>query len=92
MGIISWIIIGGLAGWIASMVMKTDAQMGVFMNIVVGVVGAMIGGWVMGMAFGIDMAGFSLQSLFVAFVGSVILLGILKLLGGMKSQSHHTHA
>ena len=91
MGIISWIIIGGLAGWIASMVMKTDAQMGVFMNIIVGIVGAMLGGWLMGMLFGIDLAGFSLQSLFGAFVGSVILLALLKLFTGMSSQAH-THA
>lgn len=90
MGIISWIIIGGLAGWVASMIMKTDAQMGVMMNILVGIVGAMLGGWLMGMMFGIDAMGFSLTGFLTALLGSVILLGIVRLMSG--TTTHHTHA
>lgn len=90
MGIISWIIIGGLAGWVASMIMKTDAQMGIFMNILVGIVGAMLGGWLLGMMFGIDAMGFSLMGFLSALLGSVILIGIVRLMGGTTTR--HTHA
>lgn len=81
MGIILWIIFGGLAGWIASMIMNTDAEQGVGLNVVVGIVGALIGGFVF-QAFGqsgVSVTGFNLYSFGVAIVGSIILLGALKL-------------
>jgi uncharacterized membrane protein YeaQ/YmgE (transglycosylase-associated protein family) len=78
MGIISWIIIGGLAGWIASMIMKTDKSMGVGMNIVVGIIGGLIGGFVVSMFGGAGMTGFNIWSLLVAVLGSIILLAIVK--------------
>lgn len=80
MGILTWIIIGGLAGWVASMIMKTDAQQGPLANIIVGVVGALIGGWLMSMFGGEpDVMSFSIGSFLVALLGAVVLLGILKL-------------
>jgi uncharacterized membrane protein YeaQ/YmgE (transglycosylase-associated protein family) len=82
MWIISWIILGGLAGWVASMIAGTNAEQGVFGNIVVGIIGAMIGGFVMNL-FGIDgITGFNLWSFVVALLGSVIALWAWKALRG----------
>jgi uncharacterized membrane protein YeaQ/YmgE (transglycosylase-associated protein family) len=78
MGIILWLIFGALAGWLASKIMKTDAEQGALMNIVVGIVGAMIGGFIFSALGGEDITGFNIYSLFVAVVGAVILLAILK--------------
>lgn len=79
MGILTWIIVGGLAGWVASMIMKTDAEQGALANIVVGIIGALIGGWVMSMMGGNpDVMSFSVESFLVALLGAVILLAILK--------------
>lgn len=77
-GIIGWIIIGGLAGWVASMVAKTDKDMGVFANIIVGIIGAFIGGWIFSLFGGSGVTGLNLWSFVVAFVGALILLLILK--------------
>ena len=81
MGILVWIIVGGLAGWVASMVMKTDRDMGVLANVVVGIVGAFIGGWAISLfGGGADvMSGFNLGSFLTAVLGAVILLAILKM-------------
>lgn len=79
MGILTWIIIGGLAGWVASMIMKTNEQQGLIANIVVGIIGAFIGGWLMSMFGESDVMTFSIQSFLVALLGAVVLLGILKL-------------
>lgn len=83
MSFIIWIVVGALAGWIASMIMKTDAQMGALANIVVGVVGALIGGWVVSL-FGIDVVdgAFRIESILTAILGSVILLAVLKAVRG----------
>lgn len=73
------IIIGGLAGWVASMFMKTDASMGLFANIVVGIVGAVIGNLLLPV-FGVSgTTGFSLWSFVVALIGAVILLFVVRL-------------
>lgn len=82
MGIIGWIILGGLAGWIASMIAGTNASMGLVANIVVGIVGALIGGFVFSLIGGQGVERFDLWGLFVAVVGSVILLSIVKAVGG----------
>lgn len=74
--IILWIIIGGLAGWVASMIMDRDASMGALANIVVGIVGAIIGGFVVSL-FGVAVDTFSLAGLLVAILGAVILLAII---------------
>lgn len=81
MGILVWLIVGGLAGWVASMVMKTDRDMGVLANVVVGIIGAFIGGWAISL-FGVGadvMSGFNLGSFLTAVLGAVILLAILKM-------------
>jgi uncharacterized membrane protein YeaQ/YmgE (transglycosylase-associated protein family) len=75
--IIVWIIIGGIAGWIASMIMGRDHQMGALANIVVGIIGAVIGGFVMNLIGAEGATGFSIWSLLVAILGAVILLAIV---------------
>jgi uncharacterized membrane protein YeaQ/YmgE (transglycosylase-associated protein family) len=80
---IVWIVVGALAGWIASMIMKTDAQMGALANIIVGIVGALIGGWVVSL-FGVDVVdgAFHIESILTAILGAVILLAVLKAVRG----------
>jgi uncharacterized membrane protein YeaQ/YmgE (transglycosylase-associated protein family) len=79
MGILSWIILGGIAGWLASIVMKRNDQMGCIANIAAGVVGALVGGWVFSLFGGGTVTGLNLPSLIVAFVGAVIVLGVVNL-------------
>jgi uncharacterized membrane protein YeaQ/YmgE (transglycosylase-associated protein family) len=78
MNIIAWIVVGGLAGWLASIIMRTDAEMGIGSNIVVGILGALIGGWVVTLFGGPAVSGFNVTSFLVAVLGSVILLGIVR--------------
>lgn len=82
LNILAWIIVGGLAGWIASKIMNTDASMGVLLNVVVGIIGAFIGGWVVNMLLGADPEIFSIGGFVTAILGAVILLGLVKLLTG----------
>ncbi|WP_040156378.1 GlsB/YeaQ/YmgE family stress response membrane protein [Mobilicoccus massiliensis] len=85
MGFIAWIIIGGIAGWIASKFMGTDAQMGLLANIIVGIIGGLLGGYLMTLA-GFDAAGGGLIfSLITAVLGACLLLFILKLVFGRRS-------
>ncbi|HVR81983.1 MAG TPA: GlsB/YeaQ/YmgE family stress response membrane protein [Luteimonas sp.] len=81
MGIIIWLIVGGIVGWLASMVMKTDGQQGIILNVVVGIVGAFIGGWLIGPMVGAGSinSGFSIMSLVVSLIGAIILLAIVNL-------------
>ena len=84
MGFISWIIIGGLAGWIGSKIMNTDEQMGVVLNIVVGIVGCFLGGWLLTL-FGVDVAGGGkFFSFLTCLLGAVILLWIVGLVQKRK--------
>ncbi|QSX76819.1 GlsB/YeaQ/YmgE family stress response membrane protein [Lysobacter arenosi] len=82
MGILVWLIVGGIIGWVASLIMKTDAQQGMFLNIVVGIIGAFIGGWLGGM-FGlggdINDGNFSMSGLLMSLVGAIVLLAIVNL-------------
>ena len=75
---IEWLVVGGIIGWIASMIMRTDAQQGIFLNIIVGIVGAFIGGLILN--HDMNNYDFSLPSLLAALVGAVILLGIVNLI------------
>lgn len=77
MGLISWIVIGALAGWLGSIITGNNAKMGAGKNIIVGVIGAFIGGFVMNLIGGVGITGFNIWSLFVSFIGSVILLLII---------------
>jgi uncharacterized membrane protein YeaQ/YmgE (transglycosylase-associated protein family) len=82
MNIIIWLIIGGVLGWLASIVMKTDGQQGIFLNVIVGIIGAMLGGWVLSPLFGvstINQDNFSVPGLLISFLGAVILLAIVNL-------------
>ena len=84
LGIIGWIIIGGLAGWIGSKIMKTDASQGILLNIVVGIIGGALGGWLLG-AFGVDVdsAGF-IFSFLTCLLGACILLFLVKQVTGRR--------
>ena len=81
--LIIWLVVGGLIGWIASMIMRTDAQQGVILNVVVGIIGAMLGGWLLAPLFGtgtIHQNDFSLAGLGVSLLGAIILLAIVNLI------------
>lgn len=83
MNFIIWIVVGGVLGWLASLVMRTDASQGLLLNIIVGIVGALLGGWLLAPLFGtgtINQNDFSISSLLVSFLGAVILLAIVNLL------------
>ncbi|MBA3550785.1 MAG: GlsB/YeaQ/YmgE family stress response membrane protein [bacterium] len=90
MNIILWIVFGALVGWIASLIMRTDAQQGAILNIVVGVVGAVLGGWIMSMLGQSGVDGFNLYSFVVALVGAVVLIGLVKLARGNKTLGSHS--
>ena len=80
MNFIIWLVVGGVIGWIASMVMKTNDQQGIILNVVVGIVGAMLGGWLISPLIGvgtINQDNFSLPAMLVSFVGALILLAIV---------------
>jgi uncharacterized membrane protein YeaQ/YmgE (transglycosylase-associated protein family) len=82
MGIILWLVIGGVVGWLASIVMRRDGSMGIPMNIVAGIVGAVLGGWLIGPMVGapsINSGVISAGSLLVSFLGAVVLLAIVNL-------------
>ena len=78
MGIIIWIIFGALVGWVASLVMKTDLQQGVVLNIIVGIVGAVIGGALMNFFGQSGVTGFNFYSFVVALLGAIVLIVIVK--------------
>jgi uncharacterized membrane protein YeaQ/YmgE (transglycosylase-associated protein family) len=83
MNFIIWIVVGGILGWLASIVMRTDAQQGMFLNVVVGIIGALLGGWLLAPLFGtgtINQNDFSIPALLVSFLGAIILLAIVNLL------------
>jgi uncharacterized membrane protein YeaQ/YmgE (transglycosylase-associated protein family) len=85
MNIIIWLLVGGLIGWLASMVMKTNNQQGLILNVVVGVIGAALAGWFISPLVGvgtINQDNFSLPALLVSFVGAVVLLGLVNLVRG----------
>ena len=76
MGIIIWLIVGGIVGWLASLIMKRDAQQGIILNVVVGIVGALLAGWIFG--GGINEA-ITIRTFLFSVLGAVILLAIVNL-------------
>ena len=80
MNFITWIVVGGILGWIASMIMRTNEQQGIILNIVVGIVGALLAGWLLAPLLGtgtINQNDFSIGSLVLSLIGAVILLAIV---------------
>lgn len=78
MGILAWIVLGGLAGWIGSLIMGTDGSQGILLNIVIGIIGAGLGGFLFSVLGGAGVTGFNFYSLLVAVIGSVVLLWIVQ--------------
>ena len=81
---IVWLIFGGIAGWIASIIMGTNAQQGLLMNIIVGIVGAFIGGFIANLLGFRAAGGFSIGSLIVAVIGACILLWLVRMFSGRR--------
>lgn len=82
MELLAFLVLGGVAGWIGSIIMKTDASQGIILNIVVGIVGAFIGGMLFNFLGGDGVTGFNLYSLLVATLGSVVLLWLTRMVKG----------
>jgi uncharacterized membrane protein YeaQ/YmgE (transglycosylase-associated protein family) len=78
MGIIIWLIVGGIVGWLASLIMRTDAQQGILLNIVVGIVGAFLAGLIVG--GGSINQGITIESFLYSLLGAVVLLAIVNLI------------
>lgn len=78
MGLIMWLIVGGVVGWLASLIMRTDAQQGIILNIVVGIVGAFLGGLILS-GGNINNAPLTLETFGVSLIGAIVLLGIVNL-------------
>jgi uncharacterized membrane protein YeaQ/YmgE (transglycosylase-associated protein family) len=90
MSFILWIIVGGILGWLASIVMKTNDQQGLILNVVVGIVGAFLGGLLLAPLFGtgtINQSDFSIGSLLVSFLGAIILLAIVNFFRGRRHRA-----
>jgi len=85
MGWLAWIIVGGVAGWLASVVMHS--RQGLVMDIVVGIIGAFIGGFLLNAIGTPGVTGFNIWSVIVAFIGAVVLLGVLRLFSGRSRYS-----
>lgn len=81
MGILIWLIVGGVVGWLASIIMRTDAQQGILLNVIVGIVGALLAGFVISPMIGVGTIneGVTLATFLVSLVGAVILLAIVNL-------------
>ena len=89
MNLIIWLVVGGVIGWVASLIMKTDAQQGMILNIVVGVVGALLGGWLLSPLVGagtVNQGDFSLMGLLVSLAGAVVLLFVVNLVRRGKAR------
>ena len=82
MGWLAWIIVGAIAGWLASKVMKSSGSQGLLMDIIVGILGAFIGGFLFSQIDTAGVTGFNIWSIFVSFVGAVVLLAVIRLFNG----------
>ena len=82
MNLIIWLVVGGLIGWLASKIMNTDAEQGIGLNVVVGIVGALLAGWLVTPLIGgatINQGDFSLSGVVISLLGAIILLAIVNL-------------
>ncbi|AWB84884.1 GlsB/YeaQ/YmgE family stress response membrane protein [Corynebacterium liangguodongii] len=82
-GFIGWIVLGGLAGWIASKIKGRDAQMGIGLNIIVGIIGGLLGGWILGLFLDDPMSNI-FMSFITCLIGAVVLLTIVNLFTGSR--------
>ena len=90
LNLLLWLVLGALAGWIASKIMGTSGQQGLLLDIVVGIVGAFLGGILMNVLGFSGTTGFNIYSLLVAIVGAVVLLAIVKAVRGSGSSAPRT--
>ncbi|MEJ2706031.1 MAG: GlsB/YeaQ/YmgE family stress response membrane protein [Anaerolineales bacterium] len=81
MGILSWIIVGLIAGWLAGLVMKGGGY-GILGDIILGIIGALVGGFLAGALFGVGITGFNIETLIVAFLGAVVVVALVRALPG----------
>ncbi|GAA4357013.1 GlsB/YeaQ/YmgE family stress response membrane protein [Variovorax defluvii] len=82
MNLIIWLVVGGLIGWVASMIMNTNAQQGAILNVIVGIVGSLLGGWLVAPLLGsgtVNQNDFSVSGLLASLIGAVILLAIVNM-------------
>jgi uncharacterized membrane protein YeaQ/YmgE (transglycosylase-associated protein family) len=89
MNFILWLVVGGLIGWVASKIMGTDAQQGIVLNVVVGIVGAMLGGWLLSPWLGvatINQDALNAPALAVSLLGAVLLLALVRLVRGRSGR------
>jgi uncharacterized membrane protein YeaQ/YmgE (transglycosylase-associated protein family) len=89
MNILIWLVVGGLIGWVASVLMGTDGRQGLLLNVVVGIIGAALGGWLFGGAFGsstINQGNLSFSGLLVSLLGAIVLIAILKFFRGATAR------
>ena len=86
MGILSWIIVGLIAGWLANAVMKGRGQ-GLIGNLILGIVGALVGGFLAGSLFGVPdpISGFNLQTILIASIGAVVVIAVVRALSGRRA-------
>jgi uncharacterized membrane protein YeaQ/YmgE (transglycosylase-associated protein family) len=89
MGIIGWIVVGLIVGALAKLIMPGKDPGGIIVTCIIGVVGGLLGGWISSMIFGVGTGGFfDIRTWLIALVGSLILLGIYRLIVGRRSRSH----
>jgi len=89
MNILVWLLVGGLIGWVASILMGTNNRQGILLNIIVGIIGAFLGGWFLSGFFGsstINQGNFSLSGVLVSLLGAIILLAIVRLFRGVATR------
>lgn len=81
MNYIIWIVFGGIIGWVASIISRTNAQQGIIANVVIGILGAIVGGWLATFVRGTGVTGFNIESFVIALIGAIILIAVCKLFG-----------
>lgn len=79
MGLFLWIIFGSLVGWLASLIMPTEARQGILLNVVVGIIGAVVGGWLMSLIGKSGVGGFNLYSFLVALLGACVFIALIRM-------------
>ena len=87
MSILGWIVLGGIAGWVASLILGTNKRQGIIGDVIFGIIGAVVGGWLVGIFGGEGVTGFNIWSFVVALVGAVIVIWIYHAITGRGNQT-----